>query len=244
MALLALLAVVGSVSAQGLEGALTVRKGRLVLSNSLSVADSLADWRMEGHGTLAFSDGWMVMSSPKEAGHHVLWCPDDLPASFVAEWEVQNRNPDAGLCIVFFSAKGKNGEDVLNGPLRRRNGKFTHYTKGDMHSYHISYHANTPLQPDRPSAHLRKNSGFHLVHVGQQGIAPESAEVHRLQLVKDGGRILLLLDGRPIIDWTDDGLSFGAVLQGGKLGFRQMKWTRFAYRNLKVWELDGPVLRP
>lgn len=239
-----LLAMVGAVLAQDRKEEVTIKKGRLLIGNTLSVADSMTDWRMEGHGTLTFANGWMVMSSPGEAGHHVLWCPHDLPANFVAEWEVQNRNPDAGLCIVFFSAKGKNGEDVLNSPMGKRNGKFSQYTKGDMHNYHISYHANTPLQPDRPFAHLRKNSGFHLVHVGQQGIAPTSADIHRLQLVKDGGRILMFLNGSVIIDWTDDGHSFGEVLRDGKLGFRQMKWTQFAYRNLKVWELDGPAIGP
>ena len=27
----------------------------------------------------------------------------------------------------------------------------------------------------------------------------------------------------------------GALLGSGKIGFRQMKWTHFAYRNFKVW---------
>lgn len=240
----ALLALVDMASGQHLEGVPFIKKGQLVYSNAMSVADSMADWKMEGQGALDFADGWMVMSSPNEAGHHVLWCPKDLPSSFVAEWEVQNRHAEAGLCIVFFATKGKNGEDILNGPLRARNGKFTQYTKGDMHNYHISYHANTPTQPNRPFAHLRKNSGFHKVHVGGQGIVPESKAIHKLRLVKDGGRILFFLDGRCIIDWTDDGQAYGAMLNEGKLGFRQMKWTRFAYRDFKVWELDGAVVWP
>jgi hypothetical protein len=30
----------------------------------------------------------------------------------------------------------------------------------------------------------------------------------------------------------------GKILNEGKIGFRQMQWTHFAYRNFKVWELQ------
>lgn len=57
-----------------------------------------------------------------------------------------------------------------------------------------------------------------------------------MQLVKCEGRILLYIDARKVIDWLDDGQKAGKILQGGKIGFRQMKWTQFRYRNFKVWE--------
>ena len=49
----------------------------------------------------------------------------------------------------------------------------------------------------------------------------------------------LLIDGEKIIDWKDDGKSLGPVLSSGKFAFRQMQWTRFRYRNLKIWELKS-----
>ena len=192
---------------------------------------------MEGAGETQFSEGWMSMFSAEEKGHHVYWCPKELPASFIAEWEVRNLHTDAGLCIVFFAAKGAEGEDALSADLKPRNGIFKQYTKGDINNYHISYYANTPTQKDRPHAHLRKNKGFDKVQTGESGIAYDSKEIHRVKLIKDIGHIQMLIDGRSIIDWTDDGAEYGPVLGAGKLAFRQMKWTRFQYKDLKVWEL-------
>ena len=191
---------------------------------------------MEGVGETKFSNGWMQMFSPDEAAHHVYWCPVELPASFVAEWEVRNKHPEAGLCIVFFAATGKNGQDVFSSELKPRNGIFKQYTKGDVNNYHISYYANTPSQKHRPYTHLRKNSGFHKVQVGKAGILHYSEKTHRVRLVKNIGRIQMYIDGALIIDWLDDGKQHGPILGAGKIGFRQMKWTRFEYRNLRIWE--------
>jgi hypothetical protein len=62
-------------------------------------------------------------------------------------------------------------------------------------------------------------------------------EIHKMRLVKDGAHIMMFVDNRKVIDWTDDGKEYGPVWQGGKMGLRQMKWTHFRYRNFKVWEL-------
>ena len=191
---------------------------------------------MDGAGQLSFSGGWMEMSSPKAKGHHVFWCPQDFPDQFMAEWQVQNRHTKRGLCIVFFAATGLNGEDIFAPSLSQRDGTFGQYTKGDLHNYHISYYANSPDQPGREIAHLRKNKGFYKVQTGEAGIPVDSKNIHTIQLIKDRGRIILHVDGRKVIDWTDDGIELGKILQEGKIGFRQMKWTQFAYRNFSVWE--------
>ena len=40
--------------------------------------------------------------------------PERVPSDFIAQWEAQNVETDAGLCIVFFAAAGKeNGETPL-----------------------------------------------------------------------------------------------------------------------------------
>lgn len=193
---------------------------------------------MEGPGQTEFKEGWMHLYSPNEEGHHVFWCPEDFPGTFIAEWELQNEEPDAGLCIVFFAAKGINGEDIFDPSLKQRDGVFRQYTKSDLNAYHISYYANGKDSPGREISHIRKNAGFHLVQQGEPGIPVSSTDIHKVQLVKDNNRILMYVDGRKIIDWTDDGKEYGPVLQGGKLGLRQMQWTHFRYRNFRVWELE------
>src|SRR5690606_1156813 len=89
------------------------KKGKLLYSNPLAEQDDVQDWVMEGPGRVEFKNGWMEMYSPGEEFHHVYWCPETFPGSFIAEWEARNLNTEAGLCIDFFSAMGKNGEDIF-----------------------------------------------------------------------------------------------------------------------------------
>jgi len=119
---------------------------------------------------------------------------------------------------------------------KRTLGTFTDYTKGAMNDYHISYYANGRDNPNRETANLRKNKGFNLVQTGEIGIPVQSTAIHKMKLIKQQGKILMYIDDRKIIDWTDDGIKYGKFLEDGKIGFRQMQWTHFAYRNFKVWE--------
>lgn len=211
-------------------------KGALLYTNPMATKADMNGWRIEGRGETVFENGWMRMFSPNKKGHHVYWCPQQMPANFIAEWEAQHVEDDAGLCIVFFAASGEKGQDIFDASLPLRDGTFTQYTKGKINTYHISYYANGKDDPGRLTANLRKNKGFHLVQTGQAGIPIHSLEVHRIKLVKWNGRIELFVDERKVIDWVDDGLALGKILEGGRIGFRQMKWTNFAYRNFSVWE--------
>lgn len=212
--------------------------GRILYENDFSIPDQLEDWKMEGPGKTEFKEGWMHMYSPDEEWHHVYWCPMDFPESFAAEWEMQNMNPDAGLCIVFFAAGGINGEDIFDPLLPERDGTFRYYTKDKLKSYHISYYANNPKNQEREASHLRKNNMFEIMQTGPEGIAKHATDIHHIRLVKDRARIVMLIDGKKIIDWTDDGKTHGPVYGGGKIGFRQMQWSHFRYRNFKVQEIN------
>lgn len=214
----------------------TYQKGALLYSALLSDNSDTAGWKMEGAGKVEFSKGWMQLFSPDEKGNLVFWCPQDFPENFIAEWEVQNLNTEAGLCIVFFAAKGLKGEDIFDESLPKRDGTFKNYTKGAINNYHISYYANGKNEPGRETAHLRKNKGFYKVQAQEPGIPLQSTAVHKLQLIKHKGRIVFTIDERTVIDWPDNGQQFGKILEGGKIGFRQMKWTKFAYSNFSVWD--------
>ena len=212
-------------------------KGKLLYSNSLATSEKVNDWILEGPAKIEFKNNWMHIYSPNEEGHHVYWCPVDFPGNFIAEWEVQNQEIDAGLCIVFFAAKGLKGQSIFDDSMpKRTSGIFTDYTKGAMNDYHISYYANGRDNPNRETANLRKNKGFNLVQTGEIGIPVQSTAIHKMKLIKQEGKILMYIDDRKVIDWTDDGIKYGKILESGKIGFRQMQWTHFAYRNFKVWE--------
>jgi hypothetical protein len=216
------------------------KKGTLLYTNQFNQSTDLKDWTMEGPGTSEIKEGSLHMYSPNEEGHHVFWCPVDFPASFIAEWDAQDIETDAGLCIIFFAAKGLKGESIFDSSMPKRStGVFTDYTKGAMNSYHISYYANAKDDPHRDTSHLRKNKGFFLVQQGKAGIPILSTEWHHLKLVKDQQHIIMYVDDREIINWTDDGKTYGPILTDGKIGFRQMKWTHFAYKNFSVWNLNN-----
>jgi len=213
-------------------------KGSLIYENPLASKADVKDWIMEGPGITEFKDGWMEMYSPKEEFHHVFWCPKDFPGSFIAQWELQNLEIDAGLVIIFFSAKGDNSESIFDPSFPKRDGTFKQYTKSDyFNNYHISYYANGKDNREREVAHLRKNKGFEVVQVGEPGIPVHSTKIHKITLIKDDAHILMFVDDRKIIDWMDDGKT-QPVWQDGKMGFRQMQWTHFRYRDFKVWTLD------
>ena len=219
------------------------RLGKVVYESLLADAAATPGWRMEGPGAVAFDDGWMVMSSQRPTGpegHIVHWCPADVPDRFVADWEIQLRSPQ-GLCIVFFAAAGPRGEDIFSPELPKRTGAFTQYTRGAIDCYHISYVANTPNQPGRITSNMRRNAGFHLVANGPPGIAPGSQDVHAVRLIKDDAHMQLSVDGRVIIDFTDDGRQYGPVLGDGRIGFRQMQWTTAGYRGLRIRGLVAPA---
>lgn len=81
---------------------------------------------------------------------------------------------------------------------------------------------------------------FALLQTGDVGILKNSTSVHDIRLIKNKGHIIMYVDGRKIIDYTDDGKKFGPVYTSGKIGFRQMRWTHFRYRDFKVYTIKKP----
>lgn len=214
-------------------------KGKLIYQNGFKDQATLKGWVMEGPGTFRIENGWMQLFSPGKKWDHVLWCPVEFPASFIAEWEMQNRDTTGGLVIVFFAARGSNGKDIFDPSLPKRDGTFKYYNKGRINCYHISYYTNNPKNPERERANLRKDPMFALLQQGQPGIPVQSLGIHKLRLIKQGGWIRLYVDNRKIIDYRDDSGVYGPAYQSGKIGFRQMRWSFFRYRNFKVWELKN-----
>ncbi len=215
------------------------RRGERLYARALATENDVRDWKLEGPGIRTFRDGWMHLRSERPdgpQGHVVYWCPEVFPERFAAEWEFELLEPK-GLCIVFFAARGREGKDLFDPSLAPRTGVFTHYTHGDIDAYHISYFANTPAVP-RAVANLRKNHGFYILANGPIGVSSGRAgETHRALLVKDGARIQMAVDGRTIIDYTDDGQRAGSVFTDGRIGLRQMQWTNGRYRNFRVYAL-------
>ena len=217
----------------------SIKAGELLYHSAMNNKESTEGWIMEGPGKVWFEDGWMHMKSPEMENHHVFWSPKRYPESFIAQWQAQNLNTKAGLCIVFFSAAGLDGQSVFSDDLSIRDGSFSQYHSGDLRNYHISYYANTPRVPDRGRANLRKNPGFHLVQDGDEGIPTESDAIYTVTLVRNGAHIRMWIDDRKILDWFDKGEVAGELHGDGYIALRQMRWSHFRYRDFKVWDIES-----
>jgi hypothetical protein len=213
-----------------------------VYSTSFEDPSELAHWHLEGGRRVAIEEGNLILEndtvsqqSESKANHLVCWLEREIPADFYLEFTFRPANRRRGLAIVFFNARGVGGQSVLDPSLAPRDGTFRQYTSGDLNNYHISYWAG-----GRETANLRKNAGFHLVAQGPELVTPAPADAFQtIGICKSGNRIQLFVDGKPSIDWQDDGQTRGPVhTHSGWVGLRQMAHThRAEYGRLAVYPL-------
>lgn len=218
-----------------------VQYGDVIYENPLSNEKDIEGWRLEGEGAISFPLGRMRMENrrdPKDgqAANIVHWCSQDLPDDVAVSWDfVPLREP--GLAILFFAARGRNGEDVFDEKLAKRVGPYDQYHHGDINALHVSYfrrkHAG---ERAFQTCNLRKSYGFHMVALGADPLpsVPDVEGSYRIEVVKSGPRVLFSINDLRLFEWCDDGEEFGPVLTDGKIGFRQMAPLMADYANLKV----------
>ncbi|MEV1242114.1 DUF1961 family protein [Nonomuraea sp. NPDC050022] len=212
-----------------------------IYHNPLAGPDDLAGFRLEGDGATTFPMGRMRLESLRppadgQAANVVLWCPEDLPADVRIEWDFWPvREP--GLCIMFFHARGRGGEDLFDPGLAPRNGPYEQYHHGDIDAYHVSYFRRMwPSERALHTCNLRKSHGFHLVTQGADPLpaALDAVGPYAVRLDVLGGEITFSINDVVSFRWTDDGSTGGPALRGGKIGFRQMAPMIGEYANLRV----------
>ena len=153
------------------------------------------EWTMEGPGLgeiLTEPGGGLRLRSAHFTierapdGHWTYWLRREFPADLAVTWDFRfsDRGPE-GLAIVFVCARGrndgkngKNGRDIFDEAIAKRDGTFAQYTNGDIDSYHVSY-----ISIGRGKANVRKNSGFHLVASGPDLVTEAGADTwHKILL--------------------------------------------------------------
>lgn len=217
---------------------------KLLYENPLACEADIKNFVLEGQARLTFSNGRLRMENAMSAdngqkANYVLWCPEEFPSDVLITWEFKPiREP--GLCILFFSAKGRNGEDIFDKGLAERTGEYPLYHHGDINAFHVSYFRRK--EPDERAFHtcnLRKSYGFHLVAQGGDPIpdAEEAVEPYRMAVRKKGNLITFSVNELEVFRFEDDGLTYGSLLEGGKIGFRQLAPLVAEYGNLKVYEI-------
>jgi hypothetical protein len=217
----------------------------LIYENPLSCEEDIKSFILEGQAKITFRDKVMYMENAMDAANgqkanYVLWCPEVFPADVRITWEFMPvREP--GLCILFFAAMGRNGENPFSESLSRRTGEYPQYHHGDINAFHVSYFRRK--EPDERKFHtcnLRKSYGFHLVAQGGDPIpdADEAGEFYRLEVVKKGKLVTFSVNELEVFRFEDDGQEYGPLLKGGCIGFRQLAPLVGAYRNLRVYSAE------
>lgn len=218
----------------------------LLYENRLSCKEDLKGFRLEGNAKITFPNGRMRMENEIDAAlgqkaNYVLWCPEEFPSDVYIEWDfLPIREP--GLCILFFAAKGKHGEDLFSDELVERTGEYVQYHHGDINAFHVSYFRRK--EPDERAFHtcnLRKSYGFHLVAQGGDPIpdADEVTQPYKIGVLKMGTEVRFYINELEIFRFQDDGKTYGPLLEGGNIGFRQLAPLVAEYANLRIYSVKG-----
>ena len=217
---------------------------KLIYENPLSCEDDVKDFVLEGSAKITFPEGKMRMENAisAEAGqkaNYVFWCNKDFPENIKVTWNFKPLK-EPGLAILFFAAKGRNGEDLFDPALAKRTGEYPLYHHGDINAFHVSYFRRK--EPDERAFHtcnLRKSYGFHLVTQGADPIpdADECFEPYRLAVEKRDNVVKFYVNELCVFTFEDDGKEYGELLKDGKIGFRQLAPMIAEYSDLKVYEL-------
>ncbi|MFW6253198.1 MAG: DUF1961 family protein, partial [bacterium] len=210
--------------------------------NTLASPADITEWRCEGDAAITFPRGRLRLENAYERdtdqGRHanfVLWCDRDFPDNIVVRWEFKPLS-DRGLAMIWIAAAGRNGEDLFDPALDPRDGDYPQYHHGDINALHGSYFRRNPQETSFRTCNLRKSYGFHMVAQGGDPL-PDCRDVeapYTIEVLKWGPHVRFSMNGVILYHWVDDGVSYGPVLEAGKIGFRQMAGLIAEYGKLEV----------
>jgi len=217
----------------------------LIYENPLAAEPDIAGFRLEGDAAISFPQGRMRMENRRDPAegqkaNFVHWCPEDLPADVAVSWDFWPiREP--GLCILFFAATGIEGQDLFAPELAPRTGEYNTYHHGDINAFHISYFRRKhPGERAFHTCNLRKSYGFHMVAQGADPLpsVQDAQPPYHIQLIKCGPEVSFHVNDLPVLEFVDDGQTYGPLLGGGKIGFRQMAPLIAEYAKLQVHAVE------
>ncbi len=223
---------------------LSVLKKEPIYINKLESEEDIKDFVLEGKAEITFETGVMRMEnalseSEGQKANYVLWCPVDFPPDVLITWDFRPVK-EPGLAILFFAAKGRNGEDIFDPSLTKRTGEYPLYHHGDINAFHVSYFRRK--EADERAFHtcnLRKSYGFYLVAQGADPIpdASKDSEFYHLSLLKKKDEVSFFINDLKIFSFSDTDPQYGEALKGGKIGFRQLAPMIGEYKDLTVYKV-------
>jgi hypothetical protein len=216
-----------------------------VYETDFTSQDELDHWILEGgfekritNGRLILDNGPDPQNPTSDAAHLVCWLKKEMPGDFLLEFTVRPKDRNQGLAIVFFNARGVNGESIFDPSLSPRTGSFRQYTSGDINSYHASYWSG-----GRETTNLRKNVGFYLAAIGKDLVTPAGADAfQQIRIYKRGARVRITVDDIEVLRFEDTARIPGPPhTHSGWIGLRQMRHAGYCeYDHFAVYPLTDP----
>ncbi len=193
----------------------------------------LEHWLVEGWEEdkvqVRVEDGKLRVDTQSPEHGVMLWLKQEVLKDFVFEYDFTPLSK-SGFFLVFFSQKGRKGEDILGDEMQKERSHrtlFQKYTMGRS-GYHISYRRN-----EEANCNLRKNPGLQLLKQQDlKQILPAGKTVH-VRLTQRGGRIRLEVGGQVFMEYTDADKPW----QGGCIGLRQVYDSSGTYANVTLTPL-------
>ena len=142
--------------------------GEVLYENPLASEADVRGFRLEGEAQITFPEGRLRMANALDPAlgqksNFVYWCPEAFPADVAITWDFWPLE-EPGLCILFFSARGRDGGSVFSPGLAPRTGEYNQYHHGDIDAFHISYFRRRWAEERAfHTCNLRKSYGFHMV---------------------------------------------------------------------------------
>jgi len=220
------------------------KRGNVLYENPLAAPSDVRDFVLEGSAEVSFPQQAMRLCglldpAQGQKANYVFWCPVEFPDAIEIRWQFSPVQ-EPGLSILFFAARGRQGEDLFSDALQKRTGEYGLYHSGDINCLHVSYFRRM-WETERcfHTSNLRKSHGFHLVAQGADPLpdAADSKGFYDLRIVKKKEYVAFWMEDLQLFSWHDGGTETGGILTGGKIGFRQMAPLVAEYRNLSVTEL-------
>jgi len=210
-------------------------------ASPLSTPEHLADWTVEGPMVASFPQGRLRLESGAEPAtgqpeHFVAWLPVEHEGDVRISWDFRPlREP--GLAMIFWAARGRDGQGIHDPALPARTGEYAQYHSGAIDAYHLSYFRRRwPAERSLHTCNVRKSHGFHLVAQGADPLPAvlDADRAYRMVLTWRGANVGLTIDGIDCLAWTDDGAVGGPARRGGAIGLRQMAPLIAEYSDLLV----------
>ncbi len=225
--------------------------GEIIYQNPLSSPEDVEEWvgecAKEGHPIITSSPENEDMLRLYSERHFLLWCPENFPDSIAVSWDFLpvERVDERGLAMFWMAATGKDGKDIFDPSLAERQGHYRQYRAGDINALHISYFRRNEYNEEVnfQMVALRKstvNDEGPRMAQGADPIpdTPYANKPYRIEVIKFGPYLRFSIDSLKILEWTDDGKD-APILEGGKIGFRQMRGLIADYANLEVRRLEA-----